>query len=283
MDMQKVFCAALFAGVAAFAQETNVVEPADTTAAQPVAEPVAVAEPTADTAAVVTAVATPVEPVAEEVAPVEKAAAPQEAPTEKRWFNVLGVGITVPVSQYKAHDQKIDLLSYGMTFNYLGMARGGFSIEFSLATGGSATDNIKFVDSEDDWQIGTYSSFDFGLGYTFGVGKKFSLSLLAVSGFQLVTFESDKKEYRHGDLGKVDRSFSEVLGAFTLGGDIFAQYSFTEHIGLYAGVGGRWTAVVASASSVRYDKDDFTRTDTNTDDEMGNYSIVPVVGVMWKF
>lgn len=254
------------------------------TPAEPAAQAAApAAEPAADSAAVVTAVAAPVEPAAEEAAPAADSAAQAAAPAEKSWYTMLGLGLTVPVSQYKVHGKKIDLIDYGMNATFVGASANGFSVELSLSTGGAATDNIKFVNSDDDWQIGNFGAFDFGLGYTAGLGKKFSLSMLAIVGFEVAVFESDEDEYDHKELGKVDRSFSEALVAFTLGGDLIARYSITEHAGVFAKVGGRWVAACGVGTSVKYEDDDFNRVDTTTDSESGNYSIVPTIGVMWVF
>ena len=258
--------------------------PAEQAAAPAADSTVTSAEPAADTAAVVTAVAAPVAPAAEEAAPAADSAAQAVASAEKSWYTMLGLGLTVPVSQYKVHGKKIDLIDYGMNATFVGASANGFSIELSLSTGGAATDNIKFVNSDDDWQIGNFGAFDFGLGYTAGLGKKFSLSMLAVVGFEVVVFESDEDEYDHKELGKVDRSFSEALVAFTLGGDLIARYSITEHAGVFAKVGGRWVAACGVGTSVKYDDgDDFNRVDTTTDSESGNYTIVPAIGVMWIF
>ena len=276
------------AAPAAPAEPTVQTAPDTTAAAAPVAqaapaaEPAKAAEPAADTAAVVTAVAAPVEPAAEP-APVADSAAQAAAPAEKSWYTMLGLGLTVPVSQYKVHGKKIDLIDYGMNATFVGASANGFSIELSLSTGGSVTDNIKFVNSEDDWQIGNFGAFDFGLGYTAGLGGKFSLSMLAVVGFEVVMFESDVDEFDHEELGKVDRSFSETMVGFTLGGDLIANYSITEHAGVFVKVGGRWVAACGVATAVKYEDDDFNRVDTNTDSETGNFSIVPTIGAMWVF
>lgn len=257
--------------------------PAEQAAAPAADSTVTLAEPAADTAAVVTAVAAPVAPAAEEAAPAADSAAQAAAPAEKSWYTMLGLGLTVPVSQYKVHGKKIDLIDYGINATFVGAAANGFSVELSLSTGGAATDNIKFVNSDDDWQIGNFGAFDFGAGYTAGLGKKFSLSMLAIVGFEVAVFESDEDEYDHKELGKVDRSFSEALVAFTLGGDLIARYSITEHAGVFAKVGGRWVAACGVGTSVKYEDDDFNRVDTTTDSESGNYSIVPTIGVMWVF
>ena len=90
-------------------------------------------------------------------------------------------------------------------------------------------------------------------------------------------------EFDHEELGKVDRSFSETMVGFTLGGDLIANYSITEHAGVFVKVGGRWVAACGVATAVKYEDDDFNRVDTNTDSETGNFSIVPTIGAMWVF
>ena len=205
------------------------------------------------------------------------------AQPRKGWTHLLGVGATVPVAQYKAHGNKIDLINYGANITYLGMARCGFSLKASVSAGGSATDNIKFVDSKSDWQIGSYAAAELGIGYSFGSPAGFSLSVVPLIGIESATFVTEEKKYKHAELGNVDRSYSESLAALTLGGDILVRVALANHVGLFASVGGRWASVVATASSVYFEKDDFSRTESYTDDDVGNYSIVPTVGVMWGF
>ena len=204
-------------------------------------------------------------------------------PQKQEWNFLLGVGLTVPVSQYKAHDKKVDLVDYGINVSYLAIAPFGMTFKLSLATGYSFTDNIRFVDSHDDWQMGSFSTAEFGLGFSLGNVNSFSISILAVAGFTAVDFESDEKRYTHPDLGEVDRTYTESMGAVTLGGDITAYVALTKRIGLFANVGGRWVAENTTATSVRYEKDSYTRTETTEHDECGNYSIVPALGAMWRF
>ena len=220
------------------------------------------------------------------VAPVDTAqvAAVQDAPMAKKWFHFLGFGLTMPVSQYKIHDKKADFIGYGLNFTYMGMSDKGLSVKIAASVGGSSTDNIRFADSDKKWNIGAFSTADLGMGYTFGSAQSFTLSLLAVAGIEFADFKSDKKEYKHSELGKVDRAFEELMFGITVGGDIIARVAVSDNIGIFASVGGRWVVAVATGSSVMYDNnDDFTRTDTYTDVDSGNYSIVPTIGAMWTF
>ena len=96
--------------------------------------------------------------------------------------------------------------------------------------------------------------------------------------------ESDEKEVRHSELGAVDRRFTESMGALSIGGDLVLRFGLSEHIGIFASVGGRWLPITVTESSVRYEKDDdYVRTETYIDDDRGVYSVVPAIGAMWKF
>ena len=255
-------------------------EPATAPATEPAAEPVA--EPATDSAAVITATA---EPAAEPatICPVEEPTKQQAPEAEKRWYNIFAVGITTPISKYNTDGKKIDVINYGLEYSYIGMARSGFSLKVSMASGGAATDNIKFVNTKDDWQQGNYFVYDLGLGYTFGVGKDLSLTILANVGYEAVYFEGSKDDFKHDELGKVRRKYSESLTDVILGGDIIGYMGLTKHAGFFASVGGRWIASSTSQASVHYKKGDFTRTETKTDDDSGIYSIVPTIGIMFNF
>ena len=195
----------------------------------------------------------------------------------------MGAGFSVPVSQFDVDHKKIDVVSYAVNVSYLGVSQSGFATKLSLATGFSSTDNIRFENSDNDWQIGSYFEIELGLGYSFVNTQSFTLALLAVIGTEVDLFESEKKEFAHAELGKVDRRFSEGVGALTLGGDIIARFNLSERMSLFASVGGRWLPVSVGTSSVEYTKDDFTRTETYTDSGYGVYSVVPTLGLMRSF
>ena len=272
---------------------TKVAEPVEAPAADTAASVIPASEPESpvtDTAKVVAPAPEEVavadtakvaEPAEATIACAEPAAAPVADSIEK-WTHYIGFGATVPVAQYKVDHKKTDLVNYGVALSYIGVHRSGFTTRLSVAAGGSVTDNIQF-DGSDDWQIGSFSSAEIGLGVSFINSKSLTLALLAVAGFEYAIFESEEKEFYHTELGQVDRKFQETLGALTLGGDIVLRIGLSDHVGLWAAVGGRWVAVTVAESAVRYNKDDFTRTESYVDDGSGVYSIVPTLGVMWNF
>ena len=285
--------------VAQPAESTEAAEPA-AQAVAPAAEPAPVAapaeapataasvesaEPIAQTAAPTTQVAEPAEaPSAETSIYAASAPAPVSAPAaEKTWTHLWGIGATVPVEQYKSHGKKIDLINYGVDFSYTGVSRFGLALHLSVAAGSSTTDNIKFEKS-DDWLIGSFGSVEAGFGFSPVNTNGFTLVVLAVAGYEYAEFESDEKEVRHSELGNVDRRFTETMGALSLGGDLVLRFGLSDHIGLFASVGGRWLPIIATESSVRYEKgDDYVRTESYIDDDRGVYSVVPAIGAMWRF
>jgi len=202
---------------------------------------------------------------------------------EKSWTHTGSIGFAAPVSKFKTGGKDVGTVGFGLDLNYIGMARNGFSIGASFAGGASATDDIKFEGSKDDSQTGRFTAFDIGLGYTFGAGKKFSVSVLGTVGFEIAYFESEKNEYKHEELGKVDKYFTETLGGLALGGDVVVYKGLSERAGIYASIAGRWLAKSASISTTNYEKGDDTRTDTHADAHSGLYSIVPAVGAMFNF
>ena len=260
-------------------------------AAEPAADTAKVATPAEEPAADSSAAVVTAQPVPQEVAvdtakaaePAEEVSANVDADTAKRWTHFLGAGFSVPVSQFDVDHKKIDVVSYAVNVSYLGVSQSGFATKLSLATGFSSTDNIRFENSDNDWQIGSYFEIELGLGYSFVNTQSFTLALLAVIGTEVDLFESEKKEFAHAELGKVDRCFSEGVGALTLGGDIIARFNLSERMSLFASVGGRWLPVSVGTSSVEYTKDDFTRTETYTDSGYGVYSVVPTLGMMRSF
>jgi hypothetical protein len=260
-------------------------------AAEPAVDTAKVAAPAEEPAADSSAAVVTAQPVPQEVAadtakavePAEEVPANVAADSEKRWTHFLGAGFSVPVSQFDVDHKKIDVVSYAVNVSYLGVSQSGFAAKLSLATGFASTDNIRFENSDNDWQVGSYFEIELGLGYSFVNTQSFTLALLAVVGTELDVFESEKKEFAHAELGKVDRRFSEGVGALTLGGDIIARLNLSERMSLFASVGGRWLPVSVGTSSVEYTKDDFTRTETYTDSGYGVYSVVPTLGLMRSF
>ena len=200
----------------------------------------------------------------------------------KKWTHFISAAVTVPIAQYKINHQKIDLIDYGINISYMVASRWGFSTRLSVSAGGSATDNIRFDDS-DDWQIGTYGAVELGAGMSFVNNSFFTFALFAMAGLEYVMFETEENAYSHKELGSVDRSFNETLAALTLGGDILMRIAITERVGLFASVGGRWVASTASETTVKYRQGDYTRTESVIDDGCGNFSIVPTLGLMWRF
>lgn len=255
--------------------------PAETAQAVTSAE---MAEPIAQTAV---PVSQPAEgPVAESSAMVYAASAPApvNAPaTEKTWTHLWGVGATVPVEQYKSRGNKIDLINYGLDLSYTGVARFGLALHLSIAAGSSSTDNIRF-EKNDDWLVGSFGAVEAGLGFSPVNTNGFTLVVLAVAGYEYAEFESDEKEIRHSELGIVERRFTETMGALSVGGDLVLRFGLSEHIGIFASVGGRWLPITVTESSVRYEKDDdYVRTESYIEDNRGVYSVVPAIGAMWKF
>jgi len=200
----------------------------------------------------------------------------------KKWRHFVGVAFTVPVTQYKINKEKINFVNFGVNLSYMGVSRFGFATRATVSAGASVSDDIKFEDS-DDSEVGSYGALELGAGFSIVNSPIFIFAIFAMVGAEYATFEAKENAYDHKELGSVDRSFSETLGAVTLGGDIVMRLAFSEHVGIFASVGGRWVASTSSETTVKYRKSDFTRAETILDDGRGVFSIVPTLGIMWRF
>ena len=200
----------------------------------------------------------------------------------KKWRHLIGAAFTVPVTQYKINKEKINSVNFGINLSYMGMSRFGFATRATVSAGAAVTDDIKF-EEDDDSQVGSYGALELGVGMGFVNNAFFTFAMFAMVGIEYATFETDENAYDHKELGSVDRSFSETIAALTLGGDIVARLAFTEHVGVFVSVGGRWVVSTASETVIKYRKGDFTRTESFLDDGRGNFSIVPTLGIMWRF
>jgi hypothetical protein len=218
-------------------------------------------------------------PVAE-VAQVEDTAKVAEADTSK-WSKFVGVSLTVPFESYKAGGKKINFINYEVSATYVGVCRCGFTPKASISAGIATAKKIPFYPSK-GWQVGSFSTFEVGAGYSFVNSEKLLLSGFAVVGFEYANFITESKKMKHSELGNVDRDYLESFSSLTLGGDVMARFALNESVGLFASVGGRWVAYTDAESAVRYTKDDYTRTENIHDDGVGYFSIVPSFGVMWK-
>ena len=200
----------------------------------------------------------------------------------KKWRHFVGVAFTVPVTQYKINKEKINFVNFGVNLSYMGVSRFGFATRATVSAGASVSDDVKFED-EDDSEVGSYGALELGAGFSIVNSPIFTFAIFAMVGAEYATFEAKENAYDHKELGSVDRSFSETLGAVTLGGDIVMRLAFSEHVGIFASVGGRWVASTSSETTVKYRKGDFTRAETFLDDGRGVFSIVPAFGIMWRF
>ena len=207
----------------------------------------------------------------------------QEESSQKKWtHNIMG-GLAVPVTTIKEDSADVSILSFAQEIGYVGMHSNGLTVKAVEKSGLSFSDDIKF-DGTDDTAIGTFVGFDFGAGYSIVRTKGFTLSVLAMIGFELETFSSDVDEdYVHAELGTVDRTQNCTLLSLTLGADIMAMFRIKNHISIYANFAARYIPVGLGANTFVYTKDKFSRTDSVSDDYKNSFSFTPSAGVVFNF
>ena len=202
--------------------------------------------------------------------------------SEKKWTNNIGTQLSVPVTKYKVDGKKIDQWGISFGLMYMGVHRNGFTVKTTSGGGSASTGNFSF-EGDNNRQYGVYMHGDLGAGYSFVHNERFTLSALAMFGIEGATYETEKKSFAHDELGNVDKNYTVTLFGFTLGADITATMYTREHFGYYTTISARYIPLASMLSGVKYEANDFTRSDTYTTMGHGVFNVTPSFGVVWRW
>ena len=202
--------------------------------------------------------------------------------SEKKWTNNIGTQLSVPVTNYKVDGKKIDQWGISFDLMYMGVHRNGFTVKTTSGGGSASTGNFSF-EGDNNRQYGVYMHGDLGAGYSFVHNERFTLSALAMFGIEGATYETEKKSFAHDELGNVDKNYTVTLFGFTLGADITAAMYTREHFGYYTTISARYIPLASMLSGVKYEANDFTRSDTYTTMGHGVFNVTPSFGVVWRW
>lgn len=212
----------------------------------------------------------------------------------KKWTNNVGFGFALPVSQIGADESGADdimQVGYGLEATYVGVHEGGFTAKADVSAGLATSKDIALQDS--DTNLGYFSNFSLGVGWSFVRTEKFTLSATGMVGFDIYSFfdskdidetdEANKRKYE-----ELDTTFS--MGLFSVGADLFASYRTGEHFGFFANVSARYLVAGGSTFDSEWTYKDtesgYRKTESGTKDGpdlLGKFRIQPTVGVVWNF
>lgn len=202
--------------------------------------------------------------------------------SEKKWTNNIGTQLSVPVTKYKVDGKKIDQWGISFDLMYMGVHRNGFTVKTTSGGGSASTGNFSF-EGDNNRQYGVYMHGDLGAGYSFVHNERFTLSALAMFGIEGATYETEKKSFAHDELGNVDKNYTVTLFGFTLGADITAAMYTREHFGYYTTISARYIPLASMVSGVKYEANDFTRSDIYTTMGHGVFNVTPSFGLVWRW
>lgn len=183
--------------------------------------------------------------------------------------HTLGLGLSFPISSLKAKlkgdvaeewEDDLSQTAVGVDLTYLCVLDNAVSIKLDLGF-----DNISSNDVPDDPDWHYDFIFDIGAGYTFPINEKFTLSTLGMLGINYGgydwTYEINNKDY----------SFFITIFTFDIGADVIGKYKFTDHFGVFANLGLRYSINLASNYN---DEGDF---------ETSGFRFIPTLGASWTF
>ena len=200
----------------------------------------------------------------------------------KNWINHAGAAFGVPISKYKIDGNNIDQIAVTLDAMYLGIYKNGFSAKANVGAGVALTKSISFAGASGT-QCGAFLSAQLGAGYTFLRTKKFTVSAFGMLGIEGALYQTEKKPYKHKELGVVDRSLSAGIAVFSLGADITAVFYPIPRLGIFCNVAGRYLPFALMNNGAKYAYDDYTRYESYKSSGNGVFSVTPSVGALWRW
>lgn len=152
--------------------------------------------------------------------------------------SILGVGFGLPLTSgaYNNSDFNFDAkqTAYGADVTWVGiLTESGLSFKADAFIGGISCSDIDDKLKALDKEICAELSFDLGAGYSFIRTDAFTLGAFGVLGLSVDTFNYSLQKSNY------DRKASVGAVSFDIGADIFANYKFTNMLGVYADLGFR--------------------------------------------
>lgn len=187
----------------------------------------------------------------------------------KTWTNHIGAGLGVPVESIKGENDT-DFFQAGVMFDatYIGVHENGFTVKAGIGIGSLASDDVKIQGN--DTNAGLFVDFNLGAGYSFVRSERFLFGATAMFDYAFNQYEEE--DVKHNGKNYTD---SLAIGVLGIGADVFGSFNITTHFGLYANLGIRYLFRGIAQAEIAGSK-----TDT---DLKGNVSVLPTLGVMWKF
>lgn len=217
-----------------------------------------------------------------------------------QWTNNVGGGITGNYSQIGADNTTssdvIEQFGIGLEGIYLGYHENGFTAKADYAIGATASKDVTLQDK--DTNIGFFTNIALGAGYSVPVTENLLFSFTGMVGADVSLFGDEKEDisyyYENSD-GTSDEAYSAdyaaTVGLITLsiGGDILAKYSVSEHFGFFANISARWVigGIETHETTYTYQKErkqrELTAQTSKDYDLLGKFRVEPTIGVIWTF
>ena len=213
------------------------------------------------------------------------------------WTNNIGLGFSVPITNYKAKDSifydtattstdKKTEVAFDIQGMYLGYHQNGFTVKGALSLGIGTISDLYPEDGSMQRGIGVNIVETLGIGYSFIRSDKAVLALTAGIGLQEGIYPR-KVKLITGINSSEEHDVTDTLFTFNLGADLTAVIRSSEKFGFYASLYAGWipTGFVKSEDKVEVTSGGTTSSTTKsiTEDLNGTFFFAPTIGVVWTF
>ena len=212
------------------------------------------------------------------------------------WSNNIGLGFSVPVTNYKAKDNifwdtentftdKKTEVAFDIQGMYLGYHQNGFTVKGALSLGIGTISDLYPENGSLERGIGVNIVETLGIGYSFIRSDKAVLALTAGIGLQEGIYPRKVKIALLNSSEEHD--VTDTFFTFNLGADLTAVIRSSDKFGFYASLYAGWipTGFLKEEDKVEVTKNGTTTSTTEsiTKDLDGTFFFAPTIGVVWTF
>jgi len=201
--------------------------------------------------------------------------------SQETWIHKAGLSLTSPFYSVNVKDDGIkNSFTPQVTARYFGIAPCGLSFSGALGIGPSFSRDFSFA-SEDVNSSGLSLLFSTGLGYSFKINKRWTLTALGTLSLDWMHYKFKKELEARTSTSTYTKDWTQTdnILTFAVGGEILGFYSINDHLSLFASLGLKFF----DDGKLWREGDKYGTSYDSTYDIRGNLSVSPSLGASWKF
>ncbi|MCR4821464.1 MAG: hypothetical protein K5873_01160 [Treponema sp.] len=201
--------------------------------------------------------------------------------SQETWIHKAGLSLTSPFYSVNVKDDGIkNSFTPQVTARYFGIAPCGLSFSGALGIGPSFSRDFSFA-SEDVNSSGLSLLFSTGLGYSFKINKRWTLTALGTLSLDWMRYKFKKELEAKTSTRTYTSQWNQTdnILALGIGGEFLGFFSLNERFSIFACLGCKFF----DAGKLWRESEKYNHNDNFSYEVRGNFAITPSIGASIKF